>query len=431
MAFGLAVTVGGTVGVGILRTPAMVAAQLPDAGLILAAWVLGGGYALVGTLAVVELGVALPSAGGWYVYARRAFGDAAGFAVGWSDWLAQCGALAYLAVSIGDFAAALVPALAAATKALALAVLGGFALIQWLGLRESSLTQQATSVIKGLAFLGFVAACVLHTPATEPGTASPPTPGLGALTLAGAVIALQSVIVTYDGWYSAIYFTEEDPDPARNLPLAALGGVAATIGIYLLFNLALLRVLSVPALAGAGLAAAEAGQAVFGGAGRPIVTALSLVSLLSVINAVLMLATRILFAVARDGLFAGAAARVNAAGTPAPAMLLTSLASGLLVLSGTFEELVAVTSVLLVLVYSAGFLALFVLRRQEPELRRPFRVPGYPWLPLLALLGSAAFLVGNVISDLRSSVSAAALLAASYPLYRYFSGRRSGQAGKR
>lgn len=427
VAFGLAVTVGGTIGVGILRTPALVAAQLPDAGLILAAWTLGGGYALVGTLVVVELGAALPSAGGWYVYARRAFGDAAGFAVGWSDWLAQCGALAYLAVSIGDFSAALQPALAPAAKALALLTLAGFAAIQWLGLRESSWVQEATSLVKGLALLGFVAACFVLSPAGAPGRpTSPAAAGLGALSLAGAVIALQSVIITYDGWYTAIYFTEEDVDPGRNLPRSALGGVAVTIGIYMLVNLALLRVLNVQELASAGLAAAEAGQAVFGGAGRPIVTALSLVSLLSVINAVLMLATRILFAVARDGLFAASAAGVSATGTPTAAMLLTSLVSAGLVLSGTFAELVAITSVLLVLVYSAGFVALFVLRRSEPDLARPFRVPGYPWLPLLALVGSAAFLVGNVIGDPRSSVWAVVMLAASYLPYRFFARTRRG-----
>jgi len=411
--FGVAVTVGGTVGVGILRTPGLVAAQLPHPWLVAGAWVLGGAYALLGTLCVVELGAALPSAGGWYVYARRAFGDGGGFSVGWSDWLVQCASLAYLAVSVGDFAVALFPGLATSAKGIAVSTLAVFTAIQWLGLRSGSVTQQVTSLVKGLALLAFVAMCFLYRAAVPWVPAARPT-----LTLAALVIALQSVIVTYDGWYTAIYFTEEDRDPGRNLARSAIGGVLCTIAIYVLVNLGLLHVLGVQTLGASSLPAADVSQLVFGGAGGAIVTALSLVSLMGVINAVLMLATRILFAVARDGLFAEWATPVNPAGTPVPAMLLTTTAASLLVLSGTFEQIIAVVSVLAVLVYGSGFLALLVLRHREPELERPFRVPAYPWIPLLALAGSLAFLVAGVMGDPRSSLMGAVLLAASYPAYR-------------
>jgi len=424
--FGVAVTVGGTIGVGILRTPGMVAGHLRDPWLIAAAWLLGGGYALVGTLSVVELGAALPVAGGWYVYARRAFGNGVGFVVGWSDWLAQSAALAYLAVSVGDFAVTLAPALSPAAKLLALASLAAFALIQWLGLRESSWTQEATSLAKGLALLAFVAVCFVHAPerpALEAADDAEHGAGLTLLTLVGAVIALQALIVTYDGWYSAIYFTEEDEDPGRNLPRGALGGVLATIVIYMLVNLALMRVLSVQELAASGLPAADVAQAVFGGAGGPIVTALALVSLLSVVNAVLMLATRIAFAIARDARQGSLATRVSPSGTPVPAMLLTTGASMALVLSGSFEQLIAITAILLVVIYASGFIALLVLRKREPALPRPFRVPGYPWVPLLALLGSLGFLAGNVVSDPRSSAWAAGLVALSYPVFRLLAAR--------
>ena len=426
VAFAVAVTVGGTIGVGILRTPGMVARQLGDPWLIAAAWLLGGGYSLAGTLSVVELGTALPAAGGWYVYARRAFGEGVGFVVGWCDWLAQCASLAYLAVSIADFAVSLAPVLTPATKLVALSPLAAFALIQWLGLRESSWTQQATSLVKAVALLAFVAICFAHGPeaaaAAAPSVAAP-AGGLALLTLFGAVIALQSVVVTYDGWYSAIYFTEEDEDPGRNLPRGALGGVLATIVIYMLVNLALMRVLSVQELAASGLPAADVAQAVFGGAGGPIVTALALVSLLSVVNAVLMLATRIAFAIARDARQGSLATRVSPSGTPVPAMLLTTGASMALVLSGSFEQLIAITAILLVVIYASGFIALLVLRQREPALPRPFRVPGYPWVPLLALLGSLGFLAGNVVSDPRSSAWAAGLVALSYPVFRLLAAR--------
>jgi len=423
--FGIAVTVGGTVGTGILRTPGMVAGHLGDPWLIAAAWLLGGGYALLGTLSVVELGTALPAAGGFYVYARRAFGGGLGFVVAWGDWLMQCASLAYVTVSVADFAVTLAPTLAPAAKLLAMAPLALFALIQWLGLRESSWTQQATSLVKGLALLAFVAVCFAHGPAGQAPaapTAGAPGTGLAVFTLVGAVIALQSVIVTYDGWYMAIYFTEEDRDPGRNLPRSALGGVLATIIIYLLVNLSLLRVLSVPELAASSLPAADAAQAIFRGAGGSIVTALALVSLLGLVNAVLMSATRVAYAVARDGGF-GPLARVSPSGTPVPALLLTTGASMLLALSFTFEQMIAISAALVVFVYVSGFLSLFVLRRREPDLPRPFRVPGYPWTPLVALVGSLAFLAGNVLSDPRGSAWAAGLLALSYPAFRLMTAR--------
>ncbi len=412
--FGIAVSVGGTVGVGILRTPSLVAGHLQDPWLVAIAWLAGGAYALLGTLCVIELGTALPSAGGWYVYARRAFGDAGGFAVGWSDWLVQSASLAYLTVSVGDFAAALWPALAASAKGVAALTLVLFAVIQWLGLRSGSVMQQLTSLAKGVAFLAFAAVCLLHPAAAAAPTAAV-RPGLGLVAVA---LALQAIIVTYDGFYTAIYFTEEDEDPGRNLPRSAIGGVLASIAIYLLLNLGLIEVLGIPALGAATLPASDAAQAICGPSGATIVTALSLLSLVGVVNAVLLLATRILFAIARDGGFAPWLVTVSPAGTPVPAMLLTTAVACLLVLSGTFEQIIAVVSVLAVLVYGSGFVSLLVLRRREPDLPRPFRVPGYPWVPLVAIVVSLAFLVATVLGDPRSSVLGGLLLAASYPAYR-------------
>jgi APA family basic amino acid/polyamine antiporter len=217
---------------------------------------------------------------------------------------------------------------------------------------------------------------------------------------------------------------DRDHDPGRNLPRGALGGLACTIVLYLLVNVALLHVLGLRALAESSLPAAAAAQVLFGGKGGAIITALALASLLSVINAVLMLGTRILFAVARDGLFVEQAAVVSRSGTPVTAMLMTTGAAFALVLSGTFEQLVAVASVLYVGIYASGFLALIALRRREPDLPRPFRVPGYPWTPILMLVVSAAFLVASIAGDPRSSAIAVGLLAAGYAAYRLLARRR-------
>ena len=420
--FGIAVTVGGTVGVGILRTPGLVAEQIPSVWAIVTIWIIGGVYALFGTISVVELGTMLPSAGGWYVYARRAFGNYGGFTVGWIDWIAQSAALAFLSTAIGEFSVALFPAIPGGVRSVAIGTLVFFAVLHWLGLRSSSWTQDLTSVLKGVALIGFVVVCFLYGRSEEEAvpsfaTAAPQISGGLIAAVVAIVVALQSVIVTYDGWYSAIYFTEEDKDPARNLPTSAIGGVLCIIGIYVLVNLALVYTLPLSELAGSTLPAADAAQRIFGGAGGRIIIALSLLSLLSVINAVLLLATRILFAMSRDGLFFSKASEVNPRGTPLTAMVLTTGSAIALVASGTFETLIAIASFFYVTVYISGFLALFILRKREPEQPRPFRVWGYPWPPLIALVGSLAFLVGSVFGDPRHSAYALVLIAASYPIY--------------
>ena len=424
--FGVAVTVGGTIGVGILRTPGLVAAQLPYVWAIVAIWLLGGLYAIFGTLSVVELGTMLPQAGGWYVYARRAFGSYGGFTVGWIDWMAQSFAIAYLSTAIGEFTVALVPGTPGGVKGTAVSVLLFFAFLHWLGLRSSSWAQELTALAKGVGLLGFVVLCFVYGDRSSIPLAEVAAPsGIVAITVA-IVVALQSVIVTHDGWHGAIYFAEEDKDPARNLPRSAIGGVLCTIGIYLLVNLALLYTLTISELAGSVLPAADAAQRIFGGYGGQIVTALSLVSLLSVVNASLLFATRVLFAMGRDKLFFSKAAEVHRRGTPLFAMALTTAASFLFVVTGTFELLIAVAAVLFVLAYVSGFLSLFVLRRTEPDLERPFRAWGYPWTAAIALTGSVLFLVGNVFSDTRSSLYVLVLLCLSYPAFLAVTRRREG-----
>jgi len=393
---------------------------------MIAAWVLGGVYALIGTLCVVELGTSMPEAGGWYVYSRHVFGRYAGFLIGWCDWVMQSAALAYLSIAIGEFAVALFPAIPGGVSATGVFSLMVFAFIQWRGLRSSSRTQEITSLAKGIALLAFVAACFLLSPARET-TVSVALPS-GFSLAAAFILALQSVIIAYDGWYTAIYFTEEDKDPARNLPPSAIGGVLATIAIYLLVNIGLLAVLPVGRIAGLDLPAADVAQVLFGGLSGKIITALSLIMMLSVVNAVLLLATRILYGLSRDHLFFPQLARVTEAGTPLPAMLLTTCVSMALVLSGTFEKLIAMVAFFVVFVYSSGFLALLVLRKREPDRVRPFKVWGYPWTPLIALAGSIAFLVGNIVSDPRNSLHGTILIALNVPVFLLV---RRYQASKR
>jgi len=405
--FGLAVIVGSTLGIGILRTPGLVAGQLPNSSAILAVWIVGGLYTLVGAICFAELGTMLPEAGGYYVYARRAFGNVVGFAVGWTDWITYCAVLGYVSIAIGEFVPLLLPSLSGHERAIAILSLAALAALQLAGLRVSSRFQEITTVVKCGAFLTVVVAAMVfapNLPAASAAAAHPPS-------LSGLITALQSVVITYGGWQSALYFSEEDRNPDRNLPRAMIGGVAAVIVVYLLVNVALLAVLPIGDLARSTLPAADAAQILLGERGRVVITILSIVSLPPMLNAILMIGTRILFAMGRDGLLSRRAASVTEGGTPATAMLATTVVALALIATGTFQRLVAVVAFFLAGNYVVCCLALIVLRRREPDRPRTFRAWGYPWSAGLVLVGAAAFLIGAAIGDSVNAAGAIALLA--------------------
>jgi basic amino acid/polyamine antiporter, APA family len=248
LGFGLAVSVGGTIGVGILRTPGLVAGQLHTPSTILFLWIATGLYTLLCASCLTELGVMLPQAGGYYVYVRRAFGNTAGFAVGRTDWLMYCSILAYVSIAIAEFMAVLRAVPSDAIRFVAVSILVGIVVLQWLGIRISSRFQEVTTALKCVAFLALVTACLL-VPAR--GYASAGT--APSLTFSRLILALQAIVITYGGWQSPLYFMEDDRDPSRNLPRTMIGGVLSVIGIYILVNIALLNVLPISELSGATL----------------------------------------------------------------------------------------------------------------------------------------------------------------------------------
>jgi len=415
--FGIAVIIGGTIGSGILRTPGEVAGRLHSPALILAVWLLGGVYAFLGTVSVVELGTMLPVAGGWYVYSRRAMGAYAGFVVGCSDWMMQTVAVSYLAVAFGEFATQLFPKLTGHVKLTGLALLAVLMLLNWIGLRSGSRTQEISSFLKALALVVFIAACFFLKPAgMVPDAPHAALPRAGSL-VAALVLALQAVIVTYDGWYQAIYFTEEDKDPTKSLPRSSLGAAFACIAIFLLVNLALIHVLPMAQLSGSQMPLADAASAVLGGKGREFVLLISLLTVVSTINAIVLTTPRILFAIGRDGLMPAWLTSVNRGGTPAAALFTGTMVSAILVISGTFDTLIGIASILFVMVYLSGFISIIVLRRREPQLNRPFKAWLYPWGNLLVLLASAAFLVGAVIADVKDALFTLIFVAVTVPAY--------------
>jgi APA family basic amino acid/polyamine antiporter len=294
-----------------------------------------------------------------------------------------------------------------------------FAVLQWRGVSWGSRTQNVTSLLKAIAFLILIAAAFIagNGGAFTTSATTPVTVSLGLM--AGVVLSLQAVIYTYDGWSGVIYFSEEVTNPGRSIPRALFGGVIAVIVIYLLVNVALLYVLPISEMAGKDFAAGAAAQAIFGPHGDTVFRTLTIVSMLSAINAYHLMSTRVLFAISRDGLFMKTGAYVNEGGTPTVALLSSATVAVLFIVFGqTFETVLTVLAFFFVANYTLSFISLFVLRRREPNKERPYRAWGYPWTTGLALIASLAFLVGAIVSDTRNSVYALILLAVSYPLFR-------------
>jgi APA family basic amino acid/polyamine antiporter len=416
--FGLAVTIGGTIGMGILRTPGEVATQLPTPALYIGVWILGGVYALLGTSSVAELGAMIPRSGGWYVFVHRAMGNYPGFIVGWSDWLSTCGTLAVIAMVVGEYTAVLIPRLAGRDKTIALIVVLSFAALQWRGIRWGSFTQNLTSLLKTLIFVVIAIAAFVLAGKSDTGTALVAPHGFA---LFGAlIIALQGVLYTYDGWYGVIYFGEEVRNPKRDVVRSMFGGVLLVIGIYLIVNLAYVYALPMSRLAGEDFAAGAIAKEIFGGYGDKTIRVLAILSLLSTINAYTLTSPRILYAMSCDELFARRAARVNKGGTPTVALLISTVVAVLFIFR-SFEQVLAALAFFFVANYAMAYISVFVLRWREPDLPRPYRAWGYPWTTGIVLLGSIAFLAGAVINDWlnhkRDSLFALVILAASVPIY--------------
>jgi APA family basic amino acid/polyamine antiporter len=418
--FAVAVIVGGVIGVGILRIPGEVARHVANTWLILGLWLGGGIYALLAAASVTELGTMLPETGGYFVFSRRAFGDAAGFTVGWTDWIGQTSAVAYASVAFSEFASALSPALVGHETLIACAIIAAFGVLQWSGIRASSRVQEATSLIKALAFFALVAACFWF----GGGKVSAPAPPRTESLFVAIVLSVQSIILTYDGWYEALYFTEEIKDPVRQLPRSMIGGVALVMLIYMLVNAALVYVLPLKELMESKLPAADAARRLFGESSGTLLTVLSLISLPPMINAVMMSAPRILYAMGRAGLFPARLATVSSRGTPDWALGATLALAMLLASSGTFRTLIAVAGFIFVANHCFAFCALFVLRRREPNLPRPFKAWGYPLIPAVVLLLAIGILIGSLFSDPRHSLYALGLIAASFPVYHVLTRRK-------
>ena len=408
--FGVAVAVGNMIGSGILRAPAAIAGTVPDATLIIGLWLLGGLHVALSINVISELGTAVPQSGGPYLYAHRAFGDVAGLVVGWSGWISKLAGIASASIAAAEFLPILWPAASGHKLAVALGVQLLLYGANAFGLREGRAIQEASSLIKTLMLLAFVGATVaVAAPGHALATASAGT-AFGWMAIIGAYSLIKGA---YSGYDAPVYFTEENEAPSTSIPWALGVGLLTSFVLYIAVNTALIYALGVKGVAATPLPFGTILTRVGGTLTGLLFAAGAIITVAGVVNAGVMSAPRILLALARDRLLPGIFQSVNKGGSPDMAVLTTALCSLALAATGSFAlvfGLIALMDTIGAVLIDA---ALFVLRRKEPGLPRPFRAIAYPILPGLLLAADLALLVLFAGADRVGLVFAVALFLAS------------------
>jgi APA family basic amino acid/polyamine antiporter len=414
--FGIAILVGSTIGVGILRTPGIIAGMLDNFWLIIGCWIVGGIYVLIGVGSYAELATMLPKAGGSYNYVKRAFGDYAGFITGWFDYIANAIAPAFFCIVISEYLVILFPNLENQTTVIAIAFLVAFTILHAGGVKNGSIMQQITSVIKVVFFVGLIIACFMYS-GVKINPIEKNTAALQIGVMIGFFKSLQMVLGTYDGWVSGCFFAEEDENPSKNIPKSLYTGAIIVILIYVVLNMAFFYVMPVASLANSQLAASDVSKVVFGENGGVIVTIIAVFSLVSILNAFMMIPSRILFGLSRDGFFIQKGTTVNKGGTPIVALLISASFTLILICIGSFEVLFLLGTFMSFIVWSLAYCSLIKLRISEPNLPRPHKSWGYPYTSIVMIVFSILLFCGFAYSDQKSFITISIITALSYPLF--------------
>lgn len=433
--------IGAVVGSGIFMTPGIVAAGLPSPGLILGVWLAGGLITLCGALSFGELGAMRPRAGGQYIYLREAYGPLAAFIFGWGFFgFIMGGGLAALAVAFAEFLGGFLPALStqktillikvpgfthpiSAGQAVAASAIVLLTFLNSLGIRAGVAAQNLLTFLRlgsvaALVFLGVLfgakGGCGNFQALFPTGTSF--SSFLGPLGL-----ALVAVFWTYDGWYAVNCTAEEIRDPERNIPLGLALGVLAVTLCYVLVNLVYLLALPLEDIKGVTRIGELAATALFGWRGAALFSAVVMVSVFGCLNANLLYGPRVYYAMARDGLFFKSMGRLSPRfRVPANALWGQAAWSAALCLSGTYQALYEYMVFALLIFFAATGGAVIVLRRRLPHANRPYRVWGYPAVPLVFILMSLAVFLNLVVSQPLKALVGAGLLGASFPAYLWW-----------
>jgi APA family basic amino acid/polyamine antiporter len=420
-----AIVVGTIIGSGIFVVPNLVARSLPSEPWILAAWVFTGVLSFFGALAYAELGAMMPATGGQYVFLREAYGPLFGFLCGWTNFfIVISAAIAWLSITFATYVAYFVPLTPLLSKTIAVGLIASVTLLNYRGVSVGAAVQKAFTLMKVLGLAVLVGAAFLGARHhVAPAVGSPSVPAV--VTLSGFGVAMIACLLSYDGWVALSFVAGEVKNPKRNLPLALALGLALAIVIYVLANVAYLRVLSPSEIAATPHVGALVAERSLGPAGGAFISGTILLSIVGAINGWAMTAPRIYFAQARDGLFFRRFATIHPRfQTPHLSILMFGAWSALLAITGTYETLAAYAMFAAWVFYGMTSLGVIVLRRTQPQRARPYHLTGYPVTLLVFAAVALAFVVNTFIATPGPALVGTLLIAAGVPVY--FIWKRNG-----
>ena len=427
---GTMAVVGGIIGGGIFRTPAAVAERVSSPGLTLGAWILGGVVALIGAFCFGELGQRRPKAGGGYVYLRETWGPLPAFLYGWALLLViATGAIAAVAVTFANYALALLGLPQGLTVPVAIGAILLLSGINYVGVKPAAVTQNVFTVLKLAALATLIGAGMFAVAPTAPYRPLPPltAPGGAANVVLAIGAALVPILFTYGGWQQTNFVAEEIVEPEKNLPRALVLGVVVVVAVYLLANVAYLRVLGPAGLAASTAPAADVMRAQLGPAGGALIAAGIAVSTFGFLNLVILVTPRVLQAMAADGVFFRRLAELHPVyRTPAAAILFQAVWAIVLALTGTFSQLVDYVAFGDWIFFGLTVAGLFIYRRRDTAPPGPgaFRVPGYPWTPALFVIAAMYVVASAVLANPRNASFGTGLLLLGVPVYLVIGAKR-------
>jgi basic amino acid/polyamine antiporter, APA family len=413
--------VGTVIGSGIWLTPGAVARAAGTPGFALVAWIAGGVLSLLGALTFAELGAAKPDSGGLYVYLRDAFGSLLAFLYGWTMFLViGSGSLATLASAFPRYVSVFVPLSPVGASVASLVVIAIVTVLNIRGTRRSADVQGVATTLKaGVIVLLAVTFIVAGPGGQQPVAWWPARVSLTALS--GLVTGMIGVLWAYEGWQYVTFSAGETIDPQRTFARGIVVGTLILIGLYVLANVGYLSALGPVGVTSSDRVASESASIVIGPWAANAVSAVILVSIFSAANGTVLTLPRLFFAMARDGVFLARLAEVHPRfGTPAVAIVSTSLWSSVLVLSGTFEQLFTYVVFMSWLWFALAALAIFAYRARAPHAPRPFRTPGYPVTPILFVLAALVIVVNTIVAQPVQSLIGLALALLGVPAYWFW-----------
>jgi len=415
----IAITIGTVIGSGIFIVPGAVMRQTGGSvPLSLLVWVAGGVLSLLGALTYAEMGGMKPQAGGVYVYIRDGFGRFPAFLFGWTMFfITGTGTSATLAVAFAAYLGQLVPLSPVSSRLASVAMLAVVMVVNVRGARTSAGLQGWATLIKvaGIVLMSALFLLRGHGLGAEEHHA---TSASGGSLMVGFGLAMIATLWAYEGWQFVTYSAGETKDPQRTFPRAIVLGTAALIVIYLLACIGYIAALGPAGVAASDRVAAEATTALFGPAAGKLIAVMILISIVSATNGTVLTLPRAFFAMARDGIFFRRLAEVHPRfGTPAVAIVTSSLWSMVLAVSGTFEQLFTYVIFVGWIFYGVGALSIFRYRRREPDTPRPFRVPGYPVTPILFVASAAAIVLNTIVSQPGRAAVGLGVLVLGSPAY--------------